>query len=119
LALCPLGMIIATSINVADAKLFFLIINTLFNITLATTTLNILQCLLQVIPEKNKTLNISIYTTLVMLSNGVMPFVGVTIYSWLGADFKALHLIFWVIFILRLIATGLWALRWFFLRKHA
>lgn len=117
LALCPIGMIIATSLQTPNANLIFLIINTLFHITLATITLNILQCLLQVIPEKNKTLNISIYTTLVMLSNGLMPFVGVSLYRMLGADLKALQTVFVIIFILRLVATGLWALRWWMLRR--
>lgn len=119
LALCPVGMIIATSINIENAKLIFLIINTIFNIPLATTSLNILQCLLQVIPENNKTLNISLYTTLIMLSNGIMPLVGVAIYQKLGADLRALHMIFWIIFVLRIIATGLWFLRWWVLRKEA
>ena len=119
LSLCPLGMIITTSIQTANAKFIFLIINTLFNITLATTTLNILQCLLQVIPNNNKTLNISIYTALVTLSNGVMPFVGVSIYQKLGADISALHTVFIAIFVLRIIATGLWALRWWMLRKES
>lgn len=119
LSLCPLGMIITTSIQTANAKIIFLIINTLFNITLATTTLNILQCLLQVIPNNNKTLNISIYTALVTLSNGVMPFVGVSIYQKLGADISALHTVFIAIFVLRIIATGLWALRWWMLRKES
>lgn len=119
LAFCPIGMIIATSLNTANAKIIFLIMNTLFHITLATTTLNILQCLLQVIPEKNKTLNISIYTTLVMLSNGVMPLVGVSMYRMLVANLKALQLVFAIIFVLRLVATGLWALRWWKLRTES
>jgi MFS family permease len=117
LSLFPLGMIIATSVNATNAKLIFLILSTLFNITMATTALNILQCLLQVIPNNNKTLNISIYTALVMLSNGIMPFVGVSIYRMLGADLPALHAIFIVIFVLRIIATCLWALRWWILRR--
>ena len=119
LSLCPIGMIIATSLHTANAKLIFLIMNTLFHVTLATTTLNILQCLLQVIPDNNKTLNISIYTTLVMLSNGLMPFVGVYMYRMLGANLHALQVVFVMIFVLRVIATGLWALRWLILRKEA
>lgn len=117
LSLCPVGMIISTSLNTGNAKLIFLILNTLFNITLATTSLNIIQCLLQVIPEYNKTLNISVYTALVTLSNGIMPMAGVTLYQKLGADLKALHTVFWIIFVLRVAATGLWALRWWILRK--
>lgn len=119
LSLCPLAMIISTSINTGNAKLIFLIMNILFNFALATTSLNILQCLLQVIPEDNKTLNISVYTTLVMLSNGLMPFVGVSIYRILGADLGALHKVFAIIFVLRIMATGLWALRWWKLRNEA
>ena len=117
LAFCPIGMIISTGLKTGNAKLIFLILNTLFNITMATTSLNIVQCLLQVIPEDNKTLNISVYTTLVTMSNGIMPMVGVAIYRKLGADLRALHIIFWIIFVLRIIATGLWALRWWILRK--
>lgn len=119
LSLCPLGMIFTTSLQTSNARLIFLIINTLFNITLATTSLNILQCLLQVIPESNKTLNISIYTALVMMSNGVMPFVGVSIYRLLGGDLEALHRVFLGIFLLRIAATCLWALRWWRLRRTA
>lgn len=119
LSLCPVSMIIATSINPAYAKLVFLILNILSNITLATTSLNILQCLLQVIPEYNKTLNISVYTTLVTLSNGIMPLAGVALYQKLGGNLWALQTVFWLIFVLRIIATGLWALRWWILRKDA
>lgn len=119
LALCPVGMIISTGIQTENARLIFLILNTLFNITLATTSLNILQCLLEVIPENNKTLNISVYTTLVTMSNGIMPMVGVTAYQKLGGDLKALHTVFWIIFGLRIAATGLWAIRWWKLRKEA
>lgn len=118
LSLCPIGMIISTSITSGNAKLIFLILNTLFNTTLATTSLNIIQCMLEVIPEKNKTLNISIYTALITLSNGVMPFVGVNVYRMLGANLRGLHTVFWIIFVLRIIATGLWALRWWLLRNE-
>lgn len=118
LSLCPVAMIFSTSITGGNVKLIFLILNTLFNTTLATTSLNIIQCMLEVIPEKNKTLNISIYTALVTLSNGVMPFVGVTVYQILGANLRALHIVFWIIFILRLMATALWALRWWVFRKE-
>ncbi len=117
LAFCPISMIIATSVPVAAGKPIFLIMNTLSNMTLATVSLNILQCLLQVLPERNKTLNISIYTVLVSLSNAVMPLAGVAIYTLLGADKRALHTIFWIIFIFRIISTGLWTFRWWTLRK--
>ena len=117
LALCPISMIIATSLPISSGKIVFLILNTLANLTFATVTLNILQCLLQVLPESNKTLNISIYTILVTLSNAFMPLFGVMIYAKLGANLWALHTMFWIIFFLRIISSGLWAFRWWRLRN--
>lgn len=117
LAFCPISMIVATSLPVTAGRPIFLIMNTLSNMTLATISLNILQCLLQVLPERNKTLNISIYTVLVSLSNAVMPLIGVAIYTFLGADKNALHTIFWIIFVFRIVSTGLWTLRWWLLRE--
>lgn len=116
LAFCPVAMIVSTGIPGVGGRITFLILNTLANTSLATTSLNILQCLLQVLPEDNKTLNISIYTVLVSLSNAVMPLIGVSAYTALGADLKALHTIFWIIFLLRIVSTGLWTLRWWKLR---
>jgi Na+/melibiose symporter-like transporter len=118
LAIFPLAMIISTSISVSVSKPLFLILNIIANFAMATITLNILQCLLQVIPEKNKTLNISIYTVLVTLSNAFMPLAGVAIYTALGADLQALHKVFWSIFFLRIVSTSLWAMRYVRLRTE-
>ncbi len=118
LALCPVSMIIATGVPVGYGKVIFLILNTLSNITLVTISLNIIQCLLQVIPEKNKTLNISIYTVLVTLSNAFMPLAGVAVYKKIGGDLRALQILFAIIFVLRIISSGLWALRYLILRKQ-
>lgn len=112
LAFCPICMIVATSLPLPQGQLAFLIMNTLANITLAAVNLNILQCLLQVVPENNKTLYISIYTVLVTLSNAFMPLFGVVLYTKLGADLNALQSTFRVIFVFRIISTGLWVLRW-------
>jgi MFS family permease len=119
LGLCcfPLAMIIGTSLPLSIGPSVFLVLNTLSNFAFATVALNLLQCLLQVIPEKNKTLSISIYSLLVSLSNAVMPIVGVKVYTALGADLKALHTTFIIVFVFRVVATGLWTLRWWLLRK--
>ena len=118
LALCPICMIVATSLPVSQGQFVFLIMNTLANITLAAVNLNILQCLLQVVPGNNKTLYISIYTVLVTLSNAFMPLVGVVLYTKLGADLNALQITFRIIFVFRIISTGLWFLRWWKLRNR-
>ena len=106
--------------SVATRTNSILIMNTLANITLAAVNLNMMQCLLQVVPDNNKTLYISIYTVLVTLSNAFMPLVGVVLYTKLGADLEALQLMFWIIFVARIISTGRWGLRWWKLRniKH-
>ena len=117
LALCPICMIVATSLPLPQGQVAFLIMNTLANITLAAVNLNMVQCLLQVVPENNKTLYISIYTVLVTLSNAFMPLIGVLIYTKLGADLNALQLVFWGIFVFRVISTGRWFFRWWRLRK--
>lgn len=118
LACFPISMILATSLPLAQGRVLFLILNTLSSFGMATVMLNILQCLLQVIPEKNKTLNIAIYTVLVTLSNAFMPLVGVTIYTKLGADLKAFHTIMWSIFGFRIIAASLWTLRWHLMKRE-
>lgn len=118
LALFPIGMIIATSTTFALGRIIFLTFHTLASLTMAVIMLNVLQCLLQVLPDNNKTLNISIYTVFITLSNAVMPMAGIMIYTHLGADLKALQTTFLIIFSMRIVATSLWALRWWRLRKE-
>lgn len=119
LAVFPVGMITATSAPIGQGRIIFLAIHTLASMTMAVITLNVLQCLLQTLPEKNKTLNISIYTVLITLSNALMPLVGVMIYTRLGADLRAFQATFLIILAARIAATGLWILRWWVLRKEA
>ena len=119
LSMFPLAMIISTSLPLPQGKIVFLILNTLSNIAFATINLNVLQCLLQVIPSNNKTLTISLYTILVTLSNAFMPMVGVLIYTALGADLRGLQLTFALIFILRITSTCFWFLRWKKLKNKA
>lgn len=119
LIIYPIGVLVATSAQVTQGRIIFLAFNAIASLTMAVINLNVLQCLLQVIPEKNKTLNISIYTVLTTLSNAFMPLLGVMIYTSLGADLKALQITFWIVFAARIIATGLWTLRWWLLRKEA
>lgn len=118
LCLFPLTMILSTSLPLDIAPIVFLILSAMANFAFATVSLNIFQCLLQVIPEKNKTLSISIYTLFVSLSNVVMPMAGVEIYTMLGSNLRALHITFFTIFLTRVVAAGLWTLRWWLLRNE-
>ncbi len=112
LALCPICMIIGTSLPISYAPVVFLFMNTFANLALANVSLNLPQYLLISIPERNKTLSISIYTVFVMLSNGIMPMAGVRVYTLLGADLTALQTVFWILFALRILSSGLWFLNW-------
>ena len=118
LSFFPLIIILCTTLPLNIAPLISIILGTLSNFAFATIMLNIIQCLLQVIPERNKTLSISIYTFIIALSNTVMPMVGVKVYSSLGGDLRAFHITFLILFVLRIIATGLWTLRWWMLRDE-
>jgi len=112
LSLCPVVMIISTSLPVSYGRYIFLPLHAIASLPLATTTLNMLQCLLQVADEENVSFSISVYTCLVCLSNAVMPVAGIALYRALGGGRNGLRLSFAIIFVLRIIAMGLWLLRW-------
>jgi len=112
LSIYPLAMIVSTSVPLSIGKPIFIVLIVVAGFGFTAIPLNILQCLLQVIPVKNKTLSISIYTLLITLSNVVMPMVGVLIYTSLGASKSALHTTFIIVFAARIVAAGLWAMLW-------
>jgi hypothetical protein len=104
-------MIISLSLPVSIAPYVFLTLYAIVNLPLATITLNMLQCLLQVADEEYRSFSISVYTCLVCLSNAVMPVAGVAFYRALGGDKNGLMLAFAIIFALRIIAVCLWLAR--------
>lgn len=118
LATFPITMIIATSLPSSYGKLAFVIMNSISSLAFAAINLNMQLLLLQVLPEKNKTLNISLYTMLVMLSNAFMPMAGVALYTWMGADLKAYHKVYLIIFVMRVTSAFLWFVRWWMMRKE-
>ena len=119
LSLCPIVMIISTSLPVSIGPFVFLPLHAIVNLPFATITLNMFQCLLQVTDEEYRSFSISVYTCLVCLSNAVMPVAGVALYRALGGDRNGLRLAFAIIFILRIVAAGLWLLRWRWQRNRA
>ncbi|MFV0342552.1 MAG: MFS transporter [Anaerocolumna sp.] len=112
LALCPICMIVGTSLSVSYAPVIFILMNTFANLTIANVALNIPQYLLISIPARNKTLSIAIYTVFITLSNAIMPMFGVKLYTLLGANLKALQTVCWIIFILRILSSLKWFLNW-------
>ena len=119
LSLCPIAMIVSTSLPVSIGPYIFLTLHAIVSLPLATITLNMLQCLLQVTDEEYRSFSISVYTCLICLSNAVMPVAGIALYRALGGDRNGLRLAFAIIFVLRIVAAGLWLLRWRWQKNRA
>ena len=68
--------------------------------------------LLSVIPERNRSLIVSLNMVFVTLSNAVMPFIGVQLYGLLGGDYRGFLAFNAVVLGLRIAATALFVLRY-------
>lgn len=111
LSLCPLGIIVGVSLPSGHGPFAFLAIHAIGHLAFASVTLNLFQCLLKVVDNEYRSFSISVYTCLITLSNAVMPVAGVAVYRALGADVNALRYTFFILFLLRILAAGLWMLR--------
>ena len=111
LALVPLGLIVAMNMPQLQGIILFLVFHFITQLTIVNIVLNLFQCLLKVSDEEYRSFSISIYISIITLSNAVMPRVGVWIYHRLGANTQALQLTFGLVIVLRFIAAGLWMLR--------
>ena len=69
---------------------YFMILALIGNIPQGATNMCVVQLLLQATPKKNRALIISIYTLFVTLSNSLLPFFGVSVYTALGANDTAI-----------------------------
>jgi len=111
LCLNPIAMIVGTSLPAPVGMYVFLVLHFIAMFTFANITLNIFQCLLKVVDEECRSFSISVYSCLIMISNAVMPMVGVAIYNGLGGNLDALRITFVIAFVVRIVAMGLWILR--------
>ena len=118
LSLCPLFLMLAISMPISAGPHVFVILHMLAHIPFCVVTLNLFQCLLQVVDEEYRSFSMSVFASMICLSNAVMPVAGVALYHVLGADADGLRYALGIIFILRLIAAGLWLLRWRSFSKH-
>ena len=111
LAVLPLGFIAAMNMGHLQGIILFLAVHFLAQLTIVNIVLNLFQCLLKVSDEEYRSFSISVYISILTLSNAVMPRVGVWIYHQLGANAQALQLTFAGVVVLRLVAAGVWMLR--------
>ena len=82
-------------------------------------TLNLPLCLMEVADPKYSALCISLFTILTTFTNAIMPAVGVAIHNALGGDVSAFRETYLIICFLRIIAGGLFFIRWRKMRKTA
>lgn len=71
----------ALTIILVHSRYFLLLQTTLTGLTFSAFTLAIFSNLIEVVPQKNKTINIATYTTLLFISQFTAPLVGVWIYK--------------------------------------
>lgn len=89
LMFCPVFMLVCCALPAGVRAPAFIVLGTLICAPQAATNLCLVQMLLDAIPEKNRSLIVSLNMICVTLSNGLMPYLGVKLYSALGADGRA------------------------------
>lgn len=99
LAINPVIMVSCKSLAAA------LILNAAVGLTFSGFQLALFECLLEVVPQENKTLNLAIYTTFVNIAGFVAPIMGVGIYKMTDINTALI-----TSGILRFAATGLFLL---------
>lgn len=117
--LCPLDDARLRPCARGAAAAVFLVLGTLVCIPQGANNLCLVQMLLEVTPEKNRSLIVSLNMAFVTLSNAVMPFVGVQLYNALGADYNAFLLFNSLAFVWRSLALCLFLYRYFRFRRRA
>ncbi|MEA4890664.1 MAG: MFS transporter [Clostridiaceae bacterium] len=118
LAINPFLTALAAYLPVPLQLPMLLIFNLINAFTFSAFQLSVLQCLLEVIPQRYKSLNLSIYTSTLLLANTIMPILGVQIYSAAGASLTAMTLTMTAATGIRLFGAFLFWRRWRRLRDE-
>lgn len=95
-----------------------LVLNLVTGLTFSGFMLSILQCMLEAVPVRYRTINISVYTTLLLIANTLAPIAGVRIYVLLGSDLRAMTLSMLVSSVIRLIGAVFFLFRWRMMRNQ-
>lgn len=104
----------ALSMILIKSQYLLLIQSTVTGLTFSAFTLAIFHNLIEVVPQKNKTINIAVYTTLINLSQFISPIIGVWLYKRTSIVFAL-----GCVGILRLFASLLFLLRYLRSKKAA
>ncbi|MCL2175454.1 MAG: hypothetical protein FWB73_05350, partial [Treponema sp.] len=112
LSLCPVFMIVSVSLPLSLGPHLFILFHTFAHIPFCVVTLNLFQCILLVVDTQYRSFYMSVFASLLCLSNAVMPVAGVALYHSLGGDLNGFRYTFAIIFALRIIAAAFWLLWW-------
>ena len=115
LVLCPFAMLIC-AFGPFNRAIVFMITVPLIFLPQCVMSMCMVQMLLNAIPEENRSLSVSLHQIFVTLSNAVMPFLGVQLYTALGGDARAFTAFFLAMALLRGIAAVVFGLS---IRKKA
>lgn len=116
--LCPISMMICANLPTSISPWIFTALITIVNAPQCAIALCVVQMLLKVVPERNRSLIISLYTMVITLSNSLTPFLGVQLYTVLGANHFAFYFvnIFTLIWRSSAFAVSVW--RYLLLKKQ-
>jgi MFS family permease len=112
-AFCCLTMVIALLLPREAGLLFYYVFQSVGSSAFSAFQFSLLLCLLEMIPNRNKTLSIAIYSSAILLSNSIMPFLGVYIYNIFGENRSAMILTLTIVTGVRILATALAGIRWY------
>lgn len=95
-----------------------LVLNLVCGATFSAFILSILQCMLEIVPARYRTINISVYTSILLLANTIAPLIGVRLYTLLGSDLRAMTFSMLISSVIRLVGTVFFFLRWRRMRRQ-
>lgn len=106
LAFCPACMLACSLVPAGPRPTVFILVMCLVFTPQCVLNLCLVQLLLNVVPERNRSLCVSLNMIFVTLSSALMPYLGVRLYEALGSNLRAFRL-FFLIGLLARCATAL------------
>lgn len=114
---CPLTMMLCSCLPAGQRMIPFTLLVTVLNAPQCATNLCIVQILLRVAPRSCRSLAVSLFTLTTTLTNCIVPFLGVQLYTALGADYRAMLLFNLFTFLCRAFTLGLLVWRCRFVKE--
>lgn len=115
-AFCSCFLVLSLMVPKTPGLILYYIFQSIGSSAFSAFQISVFQCLLEAIPEQNRTLSISIYNTVILMSNTIMPYLGVSIYRSMGESGNAMIIAIAIIGALRIAAALAALFRWYRLR---